>query len=106
MIFMPDLTTSEVRRLLEKHGLLQPYPVRERERYLPRPDQLKVNITFLRAVERCESAGETVLYRGVRISKFAMCIADEVQRLHPETELWSVRNKEDFEEIYRRVAWR
>lgn len=103
---MSHLTTGEVEQLLERHRLLQPYPVENRERYLPTSDQLKSVISFLRAAETCKYVKGTTLYRGITVPKYVLCVAEWFKEYHPETERWAQTDPTGFKKIYERVVWR
>lgn len=78
---------------------------RDREHYLPRPEQLKVNIAFLLTSEKCESAKAVADGFKERFPR-AACIATEFDKIHSEVKEWAERNPKDFENVYHQTIWR
>jgi len=97
------VTTSEVERLLEKHELLLPYPVENREKFLPTKNQFLTTISFLFASEKCK--GVESWEPKWHAPKRAVCISEEFKKIEPEVKVWATRNPEDFKELYKRTVW-
>jgi len=96
--------TGEVKRILEKHGLLLDKPVKDREKFLPYPNQLLVSIAFLMASEKCESVKRWEMTWAA--PKRAVCISEVFREVYPEVVEWAKGKPKDFKWVYERVVWR